>query len=80
MKLTTRKITVAALFMAGFFMLVLFGAMTYRNTVRSQSENYNTRSLIAYLTTCARANDTAGALSVSDSEYGQVLELLDGDT
>lgn len=73
-------IGIAALFLAGFFLLVLFGAQTYRNAVRSQNDNYQTRSLLSYLSTCVRANDTAGGVQVRDSEFGQVLVVADGDS
>ena len=71
---------IAALFLAGFFLLVLFGSLTYRNTVRSQSRNNDARSLTAYLTTSVRANDSENSVSVYDSPYGTVLSVADGDS
>ena len=73
-------IGIAALFLAGFFLLVLFGAMTYRGTVRSQNRNYEARLLTAYLTTAVRANDSEGSFRVYDSEYGPVISVDDGDS
>ena len=73
-------IGIAALFLAGFFLLVLFGAQTYRNAARSQDTNYQTRSLLSYLSTCVRANDTSGSEHVQNSAYGQVLVVADGDS
>jgi hypothetical protein len=74
-------IGIAALFLAGFFLLVLFGALTYRNTVRSQRANYDARSLSAYLTTAIRANDSEGSFLVyDDGTYGQVISADDGNS
>lgn len=74
-------IGIAALFLAGFFLLVLFGALTYRNTVRSRNANYEVRGLTAYLTTATRANDSADSLRVyDDPAVGQVISVADGDS
>ena len=72
-------IGIAALFLAGFFLLVLFGAQTYRNTVSGQTGNNRTRSLLSYFSTCLRSND-AGGVEVRDTEYGPALVIPDGDT
>ena len=70
---------IAALFLAGFFLLVLFGALTYRNTVRSRRANYDARSLSAYLVTAIRANDSEGSFLVyDDAAVGQVISVADG--
>ena len=71
---------IAALFFAGFLLLVIFGALTYRNAARSQSGNYDARSLTAYITTTVRANDSENSVSVYDSPYGTVLSVADGDS
>jgi len=73
-------IGVAALFLAGFFLLVVFGAQTYRGTVATQTVNNKDRALLSYFATCISSNDSNGAVYVSDSEYGQVLEIPDGTT
>ncbi len=74
-------IGIAALFLAGFFLLVLFGALTYRGTVRSQNRNYEARLLTAYLTTAVRANDSEGSFRVyDDPAVGQVISVDDGDS
>ncbi len=71
---------IVALFFAGFLLLVLFGALTYRNTARSRSDNYDARSLTAYLTTAVRANDSENSVQIGDSAYGTVLSVTDGDS
>ena len=73
-------IGIAALFLAGFFLLVVLGAHAYRNTVRVQTGNNQGRALLNYFATCVSANDSEGAVSVEDSEYGTVLVVRDGDT
>ena len=78
-------IGIAALFLAGFLMLVIFGAQTYRNTVGVQADNNETRATLSYITAAVRASDAMGAVRVtetllSDGTDTQVLELADGDT
>ena len=73
-------IGVAALFLAGFFLLVVFGAQTYRKTVAVQAENNKNRALLSYFATCISANDCNGAVSVRDSGYGPVLSIPDGNS
>jgi len=73
-------IGIAALFLAGFFLLVVFGAQTYRNTVAGQTGNNQTRGLISYLSTCVKGGDTAGGVYVEETLYGQVLVIADGDS
>ena len=74
-------IGIAVLFLAGFLMLVIFGAQIYRNVVAGENKNMHTRALSAYLSTAVRNNDTAGAVKTqSDPDFGQVLVIADGDT
>lgn len=74
-------IGIAALFLAGFFMLVVFGAQSYRNTVSVQNDNMESRALLQSLSTAVKTCDAQGAISVTnDAGFGQVLNLLDGDT
>ena len=54
---------IACLFLAGFFLVVLFGAQTYRGTVSGQMENNQSRVLLSYLTTCVKSSDSAGAVT-----------------
>ena len=71
-------IGIAALFLAGFLLLVVYGSQSYRNTVAGQDANMESRALLSYLATTVKANDTAGAIQVRDSAYGQVLSVADG--
>lgn len=73
-------IGVAALFLAGFLLLVIFGAKSYRNIVLTQSGNNQDRELLGYFKTCIGANDEKGQVYISDSVYGPVLEIPDGNT
>ena len=74
-------IGMAAIFLAGFFLLVVFGAQSYRNTASGREENMDTRDLLAYLATVAKANDRAGAITLrSDEKMGDVLVIADGDS
>lgn len=68
-------IGIAALFLAGFFLLVVFGAQCYRNTVAEQNENMHSRALLSYLSTTVKGYDSAASVRIQDSEYGQVLVI-----
>ena len=67
-------IGITALFLAGFFLLVVFGAQSYRNTVAGQNGNMQSRALLSYLSTTVKGYDAADAvLLTEDPEVGQVL-------
>ena len=71
---------IACLFLAGFFLVVLFGAQTYRSTVSGQMENNQSRVLLSYLTTCVKSSDSAGAVTLSEEGGSQILSIADGDS
>ena len=74
-------IGVAALFLAGFFLLVVFGAQSYRNTADGQNGNMQSRALLSYLSTTVKAYDAAEAISLTeDPEVGRVMVLADGNS
>lgn len=73
-------IGIAALFLAGFFLLVVFGAGSYRNTVSGQNDNMDSRVLLSYLSTTVKGHDSAGAVRVEEGTEGSILILADGDT
>lgn len=70
-------VCVAGLFLAGFFLLVVFGAKTYGDLASGQLRNNRARILLSYLSACAKANDTAGAVSILQGENGPVLVIED---
>ena len=72
-------IAIAMVFLAGFLLLVIFGAVSYQSTSGSQQDNNHTRALLSYLVTSSKTND-AGSLSVMQDEFGDVLVISDGDT
>ena len=74
------SVGIAALFLLGFLLLVVFGARSYRDVVDRQYGNMDQRGLTAYIAASVKANDSRGALSVEDSAYGQVLVVADPDT
>ena len=72
---------IAALFLAGFFLLVVFGAQSYRKTVAGQNRNMQNRALLSYLSTTVKAYDAEGAVQLrEDPEVGRMLVLLDGSS
>ena len=74
------SIGVVALFLTGFLLLVVFGARSYRDVVDSQYNSMDARGLTAYIAASVKANDSRGAVSVEDSDYGQVLVVTDSET
>ena len=74
-------IGIAALFMAGFLLLVVFGAQSYRRAVDVRQGSMENRALLAYLAAASRGYDQDGGMSVSeDPSYGTCLTFKDGDT
>lgn len=73
-------VCIAALFLAGFLLLVVFGAQSFRNAVAGQNENMETRAILSYLATSVKVNDSASAISVQETEYGPALIVADGST
>ena len=73
-------IGIAALFLAGFFLLVVFGAQSYRNTVADQEQNDGTRAQLAYLAAAVKGCDAAGAVHLVEKDDGQMLVLEDGES
>ena len=74
---------IAALFLAGFLLLVIFGALSYRNTVASQQGNMDTRALLAYFDSAVKAGDSQSAVHIErglEGAAGPVLAIADGDT
>ena len=72
-------IGIAALFLAGFFLLVVFGAQSYRSTVGGQNRNMQSRALLSYLSTTVKGYDAEGAVGIDeDAEVGKVLILREG--
>lgn len=69
-----------ALFLAGFLLLVVFGAKSYQNVVVGQNDNMDRRALGAYIATSVKANDASGAVSIEEFPYGQVLVVTDVET
>ena len=74
-------IGIAAIFLAGFFLLVVFGAQSYRGTVSGRGDNMDVRALEAYLPTVVMGSDRAGAITLRrDPALGDVLVIADGDS
>lgn len=71
-------IVVAALFLAGFLTLVIFGAKTYKYAVENQKASNELRAQLSYISTVVKSFDTEGAVNVLDTEYGQALSVSDG--
>lgn len=73
-------VCVAGLFLAGFFLLAVFGARTYRDIAAGQLRNNRARILLSYLSACAKASDMAGAVHVFQGEEGLVLVIEDSES
>ncbi|MCI9278606.1 MAG: DUF4860 domain-containing protein [Lachnospiraceae bacterium] len=77
---TLMTMGIAGFFLAGFFLLVIFGAQVYQEIVGGQAQNNHTRELMGYLITCAKANDSEGSVMILEREEGPVLVIADGDS
>ena len=69
---------VAGIFLAGFFLMIIFGAQTSGRIVARQSKNNDARALLSYISTCVRMNDGENAVSVLEVEGEPVLVIRDG--
>lgn len=77
-------IGIAALFLLGFLLLIVFGAQVYQATVTNQDQNNQTRALRSYLVTCVRSaaaedvelRDEAGTEGVES----EILVIRDSGT
>ncbi len=73
-------IGIAALFLAGFLLLMIFGAGSYRDAVGSQNANNDRRILQSYIGTLIRANDQSGAVSIRTYGEQPILVIADPNT
>ena len=74
------SIGIAALFLLGFFLLVVFGAQNYRGAVTAQHANDDSRVLLSYVSTCLSSCDEAGCVQIRKDGDSAVLVIADGDT
>lgn len=73
-------LAVQGLFLAGFLLLVVFGAGVYRDAVASQGENGETRALLSYFAARAKAADREDAVHLRQEQTGPVLSFGDPDS
>ena len=73
-------IAIVGLFLAGFFLLVVFGARSYSTSAVMQNDHMEMRALSAYIATSIKGSDSAGAVEIQNGANGPVLVIADGDT
>ena len=71
-------IGIAALFLLGFFLLIVFGAQSYRDAVTAQHANNDARVLLSYVSTCVKGSDSEGCVQIREQDGQQVLVIADG--
>ena len=64
---------IVALFMAGFLLIVIFGANIYKDTVESQNDNNNTRAILSSISSLSRSQSPGDIEVADDDTYGQIL-------
>lgn len=74
------SIGIAALFLIGFFLLIVFGAQNYRGAVTAQHVNDDSRVLLSYVSTCLSSCDETGCVQIRKDGDSTVLVIADGDT
>ena len=74
------SIGIAALFLLGFFLLIVFGAQNYRNAVAAQHENNDSRVLLSYVSTCIRGNDQTDCVRIREENGNTVLVIADEES
>jgi len=73
-------IAIVGLFLAGFFLLVVFGAKSYSASAVMQNDHMEMRALSAYIATSIKGSDSTGAVQIEQGPEGPVLVIADGDT
>ena len=74
------SIGIAALFLLGFFLLVVFGAQNYRNAVAAQHANNDSRVLLYYVSTCIKGSDQTGCVRIREEDGNTVLVISDEES
>ena len=74
------SIGIAALFLLGFFLLVVFGAQNYRDAVAARHGNDDSRVLLSYVSTCLKNCDETGCVEIRSDGNSSVLVIRDGDS
>ena len=74
------SIGIAALFLLGFFLLVIFGAQNYRGAVAAQHRNNDSRVLLSYVSTCIKGSDQTGCVRIREENGSTVLEIADEES
>ena len=69
-------IGIAALFLLGFLLLIVFAAGTYRDTVTGQDQNHQTRALRSYLEICT-SSASPEDVTIEESNGTAVLTIRD---
>ena len=72
-------IGIAALFLVGFLLLVVFGAGEYRDTVDTREANLEDRAVLSYLSTSVQQTER-GLVSVAEGPDGPMLVLAESDS
>lgn len=72
-------IGIAALFLLGIMLVVVFGGQAYRDTVTQQEENDQTRALRSYLAICTQSVSD-DQIQLKEEGGGQVLVIREADT
>lgn len=71
---------IAGVFLAVFFLTVVFGARVYGDIAEGQSGNNEKRALLSYISTCVKMNDTPGAVSIAQAQGEPMLVIADGQS
>ena len=77
--LDTYMLLTAVLFLAGFLMMVIFGARSYLAISSRGGESTESRLLVSYFHTLVMGNDFADAIEIRSTEYGDALVISDPD-
>ena len=71
-------VIVTVFFLACFLAMILFGTSVYRDIAGGHKDNTRRRSVLSYLLTVSRMNESD--IHVGDGKYGTMLVIEDGDT
>ena len=73
----TYMLLTAVLFLAGFLMMVIFGARSYLAIASTGGDAAQSRLLTSYFHTLVAGNDSADAVEIRATFYGDILVIKD---
>ena len=70
-------LAIALIFLAGFMLLVVFGARSFLAVSHSRQNGMNGRMLFSYIETLVRSSDSEDCLEIRETSFGDAIVITD---